>query len=117
MCVWVCACVCVCACVHAWLEFTDFLLVFGYVDISKITQFTKSPTETSVGESVQSMVMLSPVYTVEPLQFWTPMGLKYVISSEVSSFQRLKCMQECNILEVGKVSCLERCPQFRRVSF
>ena len=60
MCVCVCACICVCACVHAWLEFTDFVLVFGYVDISKITQFTKSPTETSVGESVQSMVMLSP---------------------------------------------------------
>ena len=37
-----------------------------------------------------------------------------VIVSEVSSFQRLKCMQESGIyLGWEKVSCLERCPQFR----
>ena len=35
-----------------------------------------------------------------------------IIVSEVSSFQRLKCMQEW-YLEWEKVSCLERCPQFR----
>ena len=35
--------------------------------------------------------------------------------SEVSSVQRLKCMQEWYILGAGKVSCLERCPQFRSV--
>ena len=33
-----------------------------------------------------------------------------VIVNEVSSFQRLKCMQEWYLGE--KVSCLERCPQF-----
>ena len=33
--------------------------------------------------------------------------------SEVSSFQRLKNRQEWYTLGVGKVSCLERCPQFR----
>ena len=37
-----------------------------------------------------------------------------VIVSEVSSFQRLKCMQEW-YLGWEKVSCLERCPQFRSV--
>ena len=37
-----------------------------------------------------------------------------VIVSEVSSFQRLKCMQEW-YLGWEKVSCLERCPQFRGV--
>ena len=37
-----------------------------------------------------------------------------VVVSEVSSFQRLKCMQEW-YLGWGKVSCLERCPQFRSV--
>ena len=35
-----------------------------------------------------------------------------VVVSEVSSFQRLKCMQE-QYLGLEKVSCLERCPQFR----
>ena len=35
-----------------------------------------------------------------------------VIVSEVSSFQRLKCMQVW-YLGWDKVSCLERCPQFR----
>ena len=38
-----------------------------------------------------------------------------VIVSEVSSFQRLKCMQEW-YLGWEKVSCLERCPQFRSVN-
>ena len=37
-----------------------------------------------------------------------------VIVSEVSSFQRLKCMQEW-YLGWDKVSCLKRCPQFRSV--
>ena len=37
-----------------------------------------------------------------------------VIVSEASSFQRLKCMQEW-YLGWEKVSCLERCPQFRSV--
>ena len=37
-----------------------------------------------------------------------------VVVSEVSSFQRLKCMQEW-YLGREKVSCLERCPQFRSV--
>ena len=37
-----------------------------------------------------------------------------VIVSEVSSFQRLKCMQEW-YLGWEKVSRLERCPQFRSV--
>ena len=37
-----------------------------------------------------------------------------VVVSEVSSFQRLKCMQEW-YLGWEKVSCLERCPQFRSV--
>ena len=37
-----------------------------------------------------------------------------VIISEVFSFQRLKCMQEW-YLGWEKVSCLERCPQFRNV--
>ena len=37
-----------------------------------------------------------------------------VIVSEVSSFQRLKCMQEW-YLGWEKVSCLERCPRFRSV--
>ena len=37
-----------------------------------------------------------------------------VIVSEVSSFQRLICMQEW-YLGWEKVSCLERCPQFRSV--
>ena len=37
-----------------------------------------------------------------------------VIVSEVSSFQGLKCMQEW-YLGLEKVSCLERCPQFRGV--
>ena len=32
----------------------------------------------------------------------TPMGQKSVIVSEVSSFQRLKCMQEWPVLGVGK---------------
>ena len=35
-----------------------------------------------------------------------------VIVSEVSSFQRFKCMQEW-YLGWEKVSCLERCPHFR----
>ena len=35
-----------------------------------------------------------------------------IIVSEVSSFQRLKCMQEW-YLGWENVSCLERCPQFR----
>ena len=35
------------------------------------------------------------------------------IVSEVSLFQRLKCMQEWYILGVGKA--VERCPQFRGV--
>ena len=39
---------------------------------------------------------------------------KGVLFSEVSSFQRLKCMQEW-YLGWEKVSCLERCPQFRSV--
>ena len=34
------------------------------------------------------------------------------IVREVSSFQRLKCMQEW-YLGREKVSCLERCPQFK----
>ena len=38
-----------------------------------------------------------------------------VVVSEVSSFQRLKCMQEWYILGWEKVSCLERCPQFRSI--
>ena len=38
-----------------------------------------------------------------------------VIVSEVFSFQRLKCMQEWYYLGWEKVSCLERCPQFRSV--
>ena len=38
-----------------------------------------------------------------------------VIVSEVSSFQRLKCMQEW-LLGLEKVSCLERCPQLTSVS-
>ena len=37
-----------------------------------------------------------------------------VVVSEVSSFQRLKCMQEW-YLGWEKASCLERCPQFRGV--
>ena len=37
-----------------------------------------------------------------------------VVVSEVSSFQRLKCVQEWYLGWV-KVSCLERCPQFRSV--
>ena len=37
-----------------------------------------------------------------------------VIASEVSSFQRLNCMQEW-YLGWEKVSCSERCPQFRSV--
>ena len=37
-----------------------------------------------------------------------------VVVSEVSSFQRLKCMQEW-YLGWEKVSCLERCPRFRSV--
>ena len=37
-----------------------------------------------------------------------------VIVSEVSSFQRLKCIQEW-YLGWEKVSCLERCPQFMGV--
>ena len=37
---------------------------------------------------------------------------KGVLFSEVSSFQRLKCMQEW-YLGWEKVSCLERCPHFR----
>ena len=41
-------------------------------------------------------------------------GRRSVIVSEVSSFQRLKCMQEW-YLGWEKVSCLERCPQFRSV--
>ena len=50
---------------------------------------------------------------------WNPSNLDTngaeisVIVSEVSSFQRLKCMQEW-YLGWEKVSCLERCPQFRR---
>ena len=39
---------------------------------------------------------------------------KSVIVSEVSSFQRLKCMQE-RYLGWEKVPCLERCPQLRGV--
>ena len=39
---------------------------------------------------------------------------KGVLFREVSSFQRLKCMQEW-YLGWEKVSCLERCPQFRGV--
>ena len=44
----------------------------------------------------------------------TPMWQKKVslLYSEVSSFQRLKCMQEWYILGV---SCVERCPQLRSV--
>ena len=38
-------------------------------------------------------------------------AVESVIVSEVSSFQRLKCMQEW-YLGWEKVSCLERCPQF-----
>ena len=37
---------------------------------------------------------------------------KGVLFGEVSSVQRLKCMQEW-YLGWEKVSCLERCPQFR----
>ena len=37
---------------------------------------------------------------------------KGVLFREVSSFQRLKCMQEWYLRWV-KVSCLERCPHFR----
>ena len=37
---------------------------------------------------------------------------KVVLFSEVSSFQRLKCMQEC-YLGWEKVSCLEKRPQFK----
>ena len=37
---------------------------------------------------------------------------KGVLFREVSSVQRLKCMQEW-YLGLEKVSCLERCPQFR----
>ena len=37
---------------------------------------------------------------------------KGVLFGEVSSFQRLKCMREW-YLGWEKVSCLERCPQFR----
>ena len=40
------------------------------------------------------------------------MGQKSVIVSEVSSFQRLKCMQE-RYLGWEKVSCLEKFPQFK----
>ena len=51
--------------------------------------------------------------TVEPLSNPdTNWAEKSVIVSEVSSFQRLKCMQEW-YLGWEKVSCLERCPQFR----
>ena len=39
---------------------------------------------------------------------------KGVLFREVSSFQRLKCMQEW-YLGLEKVSCLERCPQFKSV--
>ena len=39
-------------------------------------------------------------------------GRRSIIVSEVSSFQRLKCMQEW-YLGWEKVSRLERCPQFR----
>ena len=39
---------------------------------------------------------------------------KGVLFREVSLFQRLKCMQEW-YLGWEKVSCLERCPQFRSV--
>ena len=55
------------------------------------------------------------VYTVEPLSNQDTNGAEEsVIVSEVSSFQRLKCMQEW-YLGWEKVSCLERCPQFRSV--
>ena len=37
------------------------------------------------------------------------------IVSEACSFQRLKCMQEWYLGSWEKVSCLERCPQFRSV--
>ena len=44
---------------------------------------------------------------------WTPNGAEEsVVVSEVSSFQRLKCMQE-RYLGLEKVSYLERCPQLR----
>ena len=48
------------------------------------------------------------------MQEWYILGVgKGVLFREVSSFQRLKCMQEWYILGVEKVSCLERCPHFR----
>ena len=55
------------------------------------------------------------LYTVEPLSNPDTNGAEEsVIVSEVSSFQRLKCMQEW-YLGWEKVSCLERCPHFRSV--
>ena len=45
-------------------------------------------------------------------KIWTPMGQKKVsFVSEVSSFQRLKCMQEWYL----GWACLEKCPQFMGV--
>ena len=40
--------------------------------------------------------------------------VSFRLVSEVSSFQRSKCMQEWH-LGREKLSCLERCPQFRSV--
>ena len=52
------------------------------------------------------------VYSGTSLYSGHQWGRRKCLVSEVSSFQRLKCMQEW-YLGWEKVSCLERCPQFR----
>ena len=55
------------------------------------------------------------VYALEPLSNQDTNGAEEsVVVSEVSSFQRLICMQEW-YLGWEKVSCLEGCPQFRSI--
>ena len=67
-----------------------------------------SVSESNSLRSKLSAMQVRVYTTVEPLSNW---------GGEVSSFQRLKCMQEWYILGAGKycMSCLERCPQFRNL--
>ena len=119
----VCVCVCVCCAAIEWLrgdvkqtlrllaETADSLSDGDIVDrrIRSVSQWGLLP--------VQVRYIVSP-YLV-PLQ-WNPSILdtngaeESVIVSEVSSFQRLKWVQEW-YLGREKVSCLEMCPHFRGV--
>ena len=73
------------------------------------------PDSTFLWTKTRESMCTVVVYTVELLANMDTNGAEEsVVASEVSSFQRLKRMREW-YLGWEKVSCLERCPQFRSV--